>query len=108
MNLDEKYPAIFEKKLDITLRLCSPDVVNEYGRTEGGEKGMGLPVQAKALTHNIRDLVMLSWPPQERKLPDGSKNPAFEYGMTFDDLCRSLGYEILSNVCRLYNDPKGR
>ena len=97
MNLDERYPAIFEKKLDITLRLCSPDVVNEYGRTEAG-----LPVQAKALTHNIRDLVMVSWPPKEKG------EEGYEYGMTFDDLCRSLGYEILSNVCRLMNDPKGR
>ena len=94
---DDRYPAIFEKKLDITLRLCSPDVVNDYGRTEAG-----LPVQAKALTHNIRDTVMLSWPPKEKG------EEGYEYGMTFDDLCRSLGYEILSNVCRLYNDPKGR
>ena len=108
MSLDDRYPAIFERKLEFTLRLCSPDVVNEYGRTEGGEKGMGLPVQAKALTHNVRDLVMVSWPPQERRLADGSPNPAFEYGMTFDDLCRSLGYEILSNVCHLDTDPKGR
>lgn len=97
MDLNEKYPAIFEKKLDITLRLCSPDVVNDYGRTEAG-----LPVQAKALTHNVRDLVMVSWPPKEKG------DPNYEYGMTFDDLCRSLGYEILSNVCRLMNDPKGR
>ena len=97
MDMNEKYPAIFEKKLDITLRLCSPDVVNDYGRTEAG-----LPVQAKALTHNIRDLVMVSWPPKEKG------EEGYEYGMTFDDLCRSLGYEILSNVCRLMNDPKGR
>lgn len=94
---DNRYPAIFEKKLDITLRLCSPDVVNDYGRTEAG-----LPVQAKALTHNIRDLVMVSWPPKKKGDPD------FEYGMDFDSLCRSLGYEILSNVCHLYMDPKGR
>ena len=94
---DARYPAIFEKKLDLTLRLCSPDVVNDYGRTEAG-----LPVQAKALTHNIRDLVMVSWPPVEKG------QPGYEYGMDFDSLCRSLGYEILSNVCRLYNDPKGR
>ena len=100
---DDRYPAIFERELTFTLRLCSPDVVNDYGRTEAG-----LPVQAKALTHNIRDLVMVAWPPQSSRLDDGSKNPAYEYGMTFDDLCRSLGYEILSNVCRLMNDPKGR
>ena len=94
---DDRYPALFEKKLDITLRLCSPDVVNDYGRTEAG-----LPVQAKALTHNIRDLVMVSWPPVEKN------QEGYEYGMDFDSLCRSLGYEILSNVCRLMNDPKGR
>ena len=97
MTLDDRYPAIFERKLEFTLRLCSPDVVNDYGRTEAG-----LPVQAKALTHNIRDLVMVSWPPQMKG------TPGFEYGMTFDDLCRSLGYEILSNVCHLDTDPKGR
>mgnify|MGYP001571122713 FL=1 len=94
---DDRYPAIFERKLEFTLRLCSPDVVNEYGREEAK-----LPVQAKALTHNIRDLVMVSWPPKKKGDPD------FEYGMTFDDLCRSLGYEILSNVCHLDTDPKGR
>ena len=94
---DERYPAIFEFDLKFKLKLCAPDVVNDYGRTEAK-----LPVQAKALTHNIRDLVMVSWPPKKRSDPD------FEYGMTFDDLCRSLGYEILSNVCHLDTDPKGR
>lgn len=93
---DDRYPAIFEKKLDLTLRLCSPDVVNEYGRDHG------LPVQAKALTHNIRGVVLVSWPPTKRGDAD------FEYGMDLDSLYRSLGYEILSNVCRLDTDPKGR
>ena len=74
-----------------TFKFTSPDNVNEAGRDAG------LPVQAKALTLRAKYLVLISWPPTEAEL-----------GMTFEHLMSSLIYEVVSNVCLLDNDPKGR
>lgn len=96
------YPAILEKEITVKIRLCSPDVVNAYGRDKG------LNVQAVAVTDNLAGIVLVSWPPKKPHLEDGTINPDFEYGMDERSLLFALGYEIYSNVCHFDTDPLGR
>lgn len=90
---DEKVERAY--KIDCTLKLCSPDDLNEIGRN------LNLPVQAASLYDNLSNTIYLAWPPTIRG------TPAYEYGMDAYVLLHALGYEI-TNLLHLDTDPLGR
>lgn len=87
---DERYPAIFERKVEFLVQFKDKNVVNEEYRDSGGT------LQAISFVKDGR--MVMSWPPVEHG------QPGFEYGMRKRDIIYALGYELYHNILRLEID----